>query len=58
MPNSELDKTLSKLSSISRCAKGNSTFEFLSLAHLLNVEYLGFANECREPCNETKKKIL
>ncbi len=40
MPNSELDKTLSKLSSISRRARDDSTFEFLSLAHLLNVEYL------------------
>jgi RNA-directed DNA polymerase len=40
MPNPELDKTLSKLSSISNRAKNDSTFEFLSLAHLLNVEYL------------------
>jgi RNA-directed DNA polymerase len=40
MPNPELDKTLSKLSSVSNRAKNDSTFEFLSLAHLLNVEYL------------------
>lgn len=40
MSNTELNKTLSKLSSISYCAKSDSTFEFMSLAHLLNVEFL------------------
>lgn len=40
MSNTELNKTLSKLSSISYCAKSDSTFEFMSLAHLLNEEFL------------------
>lgn len=40
MSNTELNKTLSKLSSISYCAKSDSSFEFVSLAHHLNVEFL------------------
>ncbi len=40
MSNTELNKTLSKLSSISYCAESDSTFEFTSLAHHLNVEFL------------------
>ncbi len=40
MSNTELNNTLGKLSSISLCAKGNSTFQFMSLAHHLNVEFL------------------
>jgi len=40
MPNTELNKTYRKLSSISHCAKSDSTFVFTSLAHLLNVEFL------------------
>jgi len=40
MSNTELHKTLEKLSSISLCAKGDPTFKFLSLAHHLNVEFL------------------
>jgi len=40
MSNSELNNTLSKLSSISKCAKENKTFQFESLAHHLNVEFL------------------
>lgn len=40
MSNTELNKTLEKLSSISLCAKGDSAFKFLSLAHHLNVEFL------------------
>lgn len=42
MPNTELNKTLLKLTSISECARGNPTFEFLSLAHLLNVDFLRY----------------
>lgn len=40
MSDAELNKTLEKLSSISFCAQENSTFEFMSLAHHLNVEFL------------------
>ncbi|PCJ50161.1 MAG: hypothetical protein COA74_02730 [Gammaproteobacteria bacterium] len=40
MSGTELNKTLEKLSSISFCAQGNSTFQFMSLAHHLNVEFL------------------
>ena len=40
MSNSELNKTLEKLSSISFCARGNSSFKFLSLAHHLNIDFL------------------
>jgi len=40
MSNSELNNTLYKLSSISKCAKENKTFQFESLAHHLNVEFL------------------
>jgi len=36
----ELRKTLGKLSSISARAKRNKTFQFISLAHLLNVAFL------------------
>ena len=43
MSNTELNKTFQKLSSISHCAKSNSTFVFTSLAHLLNV---GFLKDC------------
>ncbi len=40
MSNTELNKTLEKLSSISYCAMQNKTFEFMSLSHHLNVEFL------------------
>jgi len=40
MSNTELNKTLEKLSSISLCAKGDATFKFTSLAHHLNVAFL------------------
>ncbi len=40
MSNTELDKTLEKLSSISLCAKGDATFKFTSLAHHLNAAFL------------------
>jgi hypothetical protein len=40
MSSTELNKTLEKLSSISYCAIQNKTFEFMSLAHHLNVEFL------------------
>ncbi len=40
MSDAELNKTLEKLSSISFCAQENSTFEFMSLAHHLNTEFL------------------
>jgi len=40
MSNTELNKTLEKLSSISYCAKSDPAFEFLSLSHHLNVEFL------------------
>ena len=40
MSDTELNKTLEKLSSLSFCAQGNSTFQFTSLAHHLNVEFL------------------
>ena len=40
MSDSELNNTLYKLSSISKCAKENKTFQFESLAHYLNVEFL------------------
>ncbi len=40
MPNTELSKTLVKLSSISEYARKDLTYEFTSLAHYLNVEFL------------------
>ncbi|MBT7023226.1 MAG: group II intron reverse transcriptase/maturase [Gammaproteobacteria bacterium] len=40
MSDAELNKTLEKLSSISLCAKRDPAFEFLSLAHHLNVVLL------------------
>jgi len=40
MSNTKLKNTWSKLSSISTCAKNDKTFEFTSLAHLLNVSFL------------------
>jgi len=40
MSGTELNKTLQKLSLISFCAKSDSAFEFMSLAHHLNVEFL------------------
>jgi hypothetical protein len=40
MSNLELNNTLSKLSSISKCAKENGIYEFVSLAHHLNIEFL------------------
>jgi group II intron reverse transcriptase/maturase len=40
MSSTELNKTLQKLSSISYCAKSDPIFEFMSLAHHLNVEFL------------------
>lgn len=51
MSNTELNKTLSKLSSISYCAKSDSTFEFMSLAHLLNV---GFLKDCYNNLDRNK----
>jgi hypothetical protein len=42
MPNAELNKTLLKLSSIAECARGNHTFEFTSLAHLLDADFLTY----------------
>ena len=42
MSNTELNKTLYKLSSIAECARGNPGFEFISLAHLLNVGFLKY----------------
>ena len=40
MSNPELNNTLYKLSSISKCAKENKVFQFESLAHHLNIEFL------------------
>jgi len=40
MSSTELNKTLQKLSSISYCAKSDPTFEFMSLAHHLNLAFL------------------
>ncbi len=40
MSNPELNCTLYKLSSISKCAKENKVFQFESLAHHLNIEFL------------------
>lgn len=40
MSNTELNNTLSKLSSISTCARNDVTFEFLSLSHHLNASLL------------------
>jgi len=40
MSNLELKNTWSKLSSISKCAKENKTYKFVSLAYLLNAEFL------------------
>lgn len=40
MSDAELNNTLEKLSSISFCAQENSSFEYMSLAHHLNVEFL------------------
>jgi len=40
MSDTELNKTLEKLTSISFCAQENSTFQFGSLAHHLNVSFL------------------
>ncbi len=40
MSNTELNKTLEKLSSISLCARGDAAFEFTSLAHHLNAVLL------------------
>jgi len=40
MSNSELNNTLYKLSSLSKWAKENKVFQFESLAHHLNVEFL------------------
>ena len=40
MSNTELNKTLEKLSSISLCARSNSSVKFTSLAHYLNREFL------------------
>ena len=51
MPNTELNKTLLKLTSISECARGNPTFKFLSLAHLLNVDFLRY---CYQNLNRNK----
>ena len=40
MSSTELNRTLQKLSSISFCAKSDPAFEFMSLAHHLNAEFL------------------
>jgi len=46
MSSTELNKTLEKLSSISLCAKGDPAFEFMSLAHHLNAEFLKDCYNC------------
>ena len=51
MSNAELNQTLYKLSSIAECARGNKTFEFMSLAHLLNV---GFLEDCYQNLDRNK----
>jgi len=51
MPSAELNQTLYKLSSIAECATGNNTFEFMSLAHLLNV---GFLEHCYQNLDRNK----
>ena len=51
MSNAELNETLYKLSSIAECARGNKTFEFMSLAHLLNV---GFLEDCYQNLDRNK----
>tara|TARA_B110000977_G_C10756806_1_gene369075 strand:- start:216 stop:488 length:273 start_codon:yes stop_codon:yes gene_type:complete len=51
MPNAELNKTLLKLTSISECTRGNQAFEFLSLAHLLNADFLRY---CYQNLNRNK----
>jgi group II intron reverse transcriptase/maturase len=53
MSSTELNKTLQKLSSISYCAKSDPTFEFMSLAHHLNVEFL---KDCY--CNLDRNKAV
>ena len=40
MPYTEIGKTWSKLRLIAECAKGNPQFQFTSLAHLLDKEFL------------------
>jgi len=40
MSSTELSNTWSKLSSITKCAKNDPGFEFMSLAHHLNKEFL------------------
>lgn len=40
MSSTELNKTLKKLSSISYCAMSNQSFQFMSLAHHLNADFL------------------
>jgi len=42
MSNAELSNTLSKLSSISNCAKDDPSIEFISLAHHLNKSFLEY----------------
>jgi len=51
MSNTELSKTLMKLSSISECARNDPAYEFTSLAHYLNVEFL---RDCYKSLNRNK----
>ena len=51
MSDTELNKTLEKLSSISFCARGNAEFEFTSLAHHLNTSFL---NDCYKHLDRNK----
>lgn len=51
MSDTELNKTLEKLSSISYCAMGNASFEFTSLAHHLNASFL---KDCYEALDRNK----
>ncbi len=51
MSNTELSKTLVKLSSISEYARNDPSFEFTSLSHHLNVEFL---RDCYKSLNRNK----
>jgi len=51
MSDTELSKTWAKLSSISECSRKDPSFEFMSLAHHLNVEFL---RDCYQSLNRNK----
>ena len=51
MSDIDLSKTLMKLSSISECARNDPSFEFMSLAHHLSVEFL---RDCYISLNRNK----